>query len=161
MDFKQMKKYMDYVAEAAEGETEVMPWDLDEELEEGAAPLMLDIREPYEFDCMHINGSHNVPRGVLESACEWDYEETIPELVKAREREIVVVCRSGHRSLLAAKILMEMGYANVRSLKTGLRGWNDYEMPLVRREGEQPVLENNADRYFAPNVRKDQLKPKS
>ena len=122
---------------------------------------MLDIREPYEFDCMHIDGSHNVPRGVLESACEWDYEETISELVKAREREIVVVCRSGHRSLLAAKILIEMGYASVRSLKTGLRGWNDYEMPLVLREGEEPVLETNADRYFTPNVRKDQLKPKS
>ena len=56
-----MKKYMDYVAEAAEVVTEVMPWDLHEELEEGAAPLMLDIREPYEFDCMHIDGSHNVP----------------------------------------------------------------------------------------------------
>ena len=156
-----MKKYIDYVAEATEVVAEIMPWDLEEKFGECAAPLVLYIREPYEFDCMHIDGSHNVPRGVLESACEWDYEETIPELVTAREREIVVVCRSGHRSLLAAKILMEMGYANVRSLKTGLRGWNDYEMPLVRREGEEPVLETNADRYFAPNVRKDQLKPKS
>ena len=68
-----------------------MPWDLEEELGEVATQIVLDIREPYEFDCMHIDGSHNVPRGVLESACEWDYEETIPELVTAREREIVVV----------------------------------------------------------------------
>ena len=82
-------------------------------------------------------------------------------MVKSREREIVVVCRSGHRSLLAAQILIEMGYASVRSLKTGLRGWNDYEIPLVRREGEEPVLENNADIHFTPNIRKDQLKPKS
>ena len=81
---------------------------------------MIDIREPYEFDCMHIDGSHNVPRGVLESGCEWYYKDTIPVLVIAREREIVVVCRSGQGSLLAAKILMEMGYANVRYLKTGL-----------------------------------------
>ena len=56
---------------------------------------------------------------------------------------------------------MERGYTNVRSLKTGLRGWNDYEMPLVRREAEEPVLEINVDRYFAPNVRKDLLKPKN
>ena len=110
---------------------------------------------------MHIDGSHNLPREVPGSVCEWDYEETISELVTAREHEIVVVSRSGHRSLLAAKILMEMGYANVPFMKTGLRGWNDYEIPLVRREGEEPVLETNADRYFAPNVRKDQLKPKS
>ena len=55
-----------------------MPWDLEEELEGGTTPLILDFREPYEFDCMQIVGSSNVPRGVLESACEWDYEETIP-----------------------------------------------------------------------------------
>jgi rhodanese-related sulfurtransferase len=60
---------------------------LDEEHGEGAAALVLDIREPYEFDFMLIDGSHNVPRRVLESSCEWDYEETIPELVTARERE--------------------------------------------------------------------------
>ncbi len=86
-----MKKYMDYVAEATQVVAEIMPWDLEEELGEVATQLVLDIREPYEFDCMNIDGSHNVPRGVLESACEWDYEETIPELVTAREREIVVV----------------------------------------------------------------------
>ncbi len=62
-----MKKLMDYVAEAATLE-EVMPLDMEEVLEGGATPLILDIREPYEFDCMHIDGSSNVPRGVLESA---------------------------------------------------------------------------------------------
>ncbi len=41
-------------------------------MEGGATPLILDIREPYEFDCMHIDGSSNVPCGVQESACEWD-----------------------------------------------------------------------------------------
>ena len=77
---------MDYVADAAKVVEEVMPWDLEEELKGGATPLILDIREPYEFDCMHIGGSSNVPRGVLESACEWDYEETIPELVNSRDK---------------------------------------------------------------------------
>ena len=72
-----------------------------------------------------------------------------------------MVCRSEHRSLLEDKILMEIGYANVRSLKTGSHNWNDYEMPLVRREGQEPVLETNVDRYFAPSVRKELLKPKS
>jgi rhodanese-related sulfurtransferase len=155
-----MKKLMDYVAEAATLEEEVMPWDLEEELEGGATPLILDIREPYEFDCMHIDGSSNVPRRVLESACEWDYEETIPELVNSRDRDIVIVCRSGHRSLLAGRTLKEIGFSNVRSLKTGLRGWNDYEMPMVRQDGEDPVIEANADKYFTPQVREDQFKPK-
>ena len=109
---------------------------------------------------MHIDGSSNLPRGVMESACEWDYEGTIPELVNSRDRDIVIVCRSGHRSLLAGRTLKEMGFSNVRSLKTGLRGWNDYEMPMVRQDGEDPVIEANADKYFTPQVSEVQFKPK-
>ena len=41
---------MDYVAEAATLEEEVMSWDMEEVLEGVATPLILDIREPYEFD---------------------------------------------------------------------------------------------------------------
>ena len=155
-----MKKFMEYVAEAAKVVEEVMPWDLEEELKGSAAPLILDIGDPYEFDCMHIDGSSNVPRGVLESACEWDYEETIPELVNSRDRDIVIVCRSGHRSLLAGRTLKEVGFSNVRSMKNVLRGWNDYEMPMVRQDGEDPVIEANSDMYFTQQVREDQFKPK-
>jgi len=64
------------------------------------------------------------------------------------------------RSLLAGRTLKEMGFSNVRSLKTGLRGWNDYEMPMVRQDGEDPVIEVNADKYFTPQVREHQFKPK-
>ena len=73
-----MKKFMYYVAEAAKVVEEVIPWDSEEELKGSATPLILDIGEPYEFDCMQTDGSSNVLRVVLESACEWDYEETIP-----------------------------------------------------------------------------------
>ena len=85
---------------------------------------------------MRIPGSMSVPRGILESACEWEYEETIPALVQAREREVVVVCRSGYRSVLAAHSMQVLGYQNVVSLKTGLRGWKDYEQPLVDQAGD-------------------------
>lgn len=107
---------------------------------------------------MHIEGSINVPRGILESACEWDYEETVPELVQAREREIVVVCRSGYRSVLAAHSMNVLGYTNVVSLKTGLRGWKDYEQPLVDDEG-RPVDLDDADVYFTPRLRPEQRRP--
>jgi hypothetical protein len=40
-----------------------------------------------------------------------------------------------------------------------LRGWNDYEIPLVRQD-EDPVIEANADKYFTRQVREDQFKPK-
>ena len=89
----------------ANGVRELMPWDLEELLETDAEPLLLDIREPGEFNAMHIPGSLNVPRGVLEAACDYDFDETEPDLVKAREREIIVICRSGNRSVLAAETL--------------------------------------------------------
>ena len=138
---------------------EIMPWDLVERLKENPDLFLLDVREPYEFDAMHIPGSMNVPRGILESACEWDYEETEPELVNARNREIVVVCRSGYRSVLAAHSLQLLGFENVASLCTGLRGWNDYEEPLENSEGER-IDEDDADDYFTAKLRPDQVNPK-
>jgi rhodanese-related sulfurtransferase len=121
--------------------------------------LIVDVREPYEYDAMHIAGSINVPRGILESACEWEYEETIRELVEAREREIVLVCRSGYRSILAAHSMQVLGYSNVVSLKTGIRGWKDNEQPLCDKEGASVDLDD-ADVYFTPVLRPDQMRPK-
>ena len=53
-------------------------------------PMLLDVREPYEFDAMHIPNSVNVPRGILESACEWDFEETIPGAINMPYTEMAV-----------------------------------------------------------------------
>ena len=153
-----MKRYTDLVNEQAKAIEEIFPWDLEEKLKGEEKPLILDVREPYEYDAMHIEGSLNVPRGILESACEWDYEETVPELVEARQREVVVVCRSGNRSVLAAYTLKLLGFEKPISLKTGLRGWNDYELPLVDRQC-RPVDIEVADEYFANQVREDQLDP--
>jgi len=108
---------------------------------------------------MHIPGSINVPRGILESACEWDYEETVPELVQGRDREIVVVCRSGYRSILATHVMQVLGFTNVVSLQTGLRGWKDYEQPLEDAHGQEVDLDE-ADTYFTPVLRPDQMRPR-
>ena len=78
-----------------------------------------------------------VPRGILESACEEEYEDAMPPLVEGRDKEIVIICRSGLRSVLGAQMLQMMGFKNIASMKTGLRGWNDYELPLYNLEQEQ------------------------
>ena len=155
-----MSSYDDLVAEALTRVKEIMPWDLSRALAAGDKPLLLDVREPVEFALLHIPDSINVPRGVLEQSCEWDYDETVPELVAEREREIVVICRSGKRSALAADIMKKMGFAKVVSLKTGVRGWNDYEQPLVDANGN--LLDADAvDVLLAPRVRSNQRKPKN
>ncbi|MEA3275836.1 MAG: rhodanese-like domain-containing protein, partial [Pseudomonadota bacterium] len=79
-----MKNFIELVRGCLTDVREIMPWDLEERLQENPTLLVVDVREPDEFDAMHLAGSINVPRGILESACEWDYEETVPELVQAR-----------------------------------------------------------------------------
>lgn len=154
-----MKKFQEMIKECLQTVAEVMPWDLQEMQERGEQPLLLDIREPYEFDAAHIPGSLNVPRGILETACEYNYEETVPELVQAREREIIVICRSGNRSVLAAYVMQMMGYGSVKSLKTGVRGWNDYELPLRNGAGAD-LAQEQADEVLTVRLRPEQFAPK-
>jgi rhodanese-related sulfurtransferase len=153
-----MLRYLELVRNCLSEVKEIMPWDLVTRMEENPELLILDVREPYEFDALHIRDAINVPRGILESACEWDYEETVPVLVKARMREIVVVCRSGYRSVLAVRSMQLMGYERAVSLRTGLRGWNDYEEPLWSRDGAM-VETAEADQYFLGKLRPDQKAP--
>lgn len=153
-----VKRFRDLVEACRARVRELFPWDLAEALRRPQPPLILDVREPYEFSAAHISGALNVPRGVVELACEYGYEETVPKLADARERDIVVVCRSGNRSLLAGWVLQDLGFRSVWSLATGLRGWNDYEQPLVD-DLENCVDSDCAERLLSPGLRPDQVRP--
>jgi rhodanese-related sulfurtransferase len=153
-----MQKFVELMREWIGDIPEHMPWDLEERLKQNSDILLVDVREPHEFEAMRIPASINAPRGILESCCEWDFEETIPELVEARDREVVVVCRSGHRSLLSAKSLEILGFGNVASLKGGIKGWNDFDMPLIDAQGN-PVDPDEADEDLTAKLREEQLDP--
>jgi rhodanese-related sulfurtransferase len=154
-----VKRYADLLADALTRVAEIQPWDLAKRLALQRPPLLLDVREPAEFEQARIAGSINVPRGVLEQACEWDYDETVPELAGRRDRSIVVVCRSGNRSVLAADVMRQMGFGDVASLKTGVRGWNDFEQPLVDAAGSV-VDGDRAESLLAPRLRPEQKRPR-
>ena len=154
-----MSRYDDLVAEALTRVKEIMPWDLSRSLASGGQPILLDVREPSEFALLHIPGSINVPRGVLEQSCEWDYDETVPSLAAARNQEIVVICRSGKRSVLAADMMQRLGFTSVVSLKTGVRGWADFEQPLMNTNGDS-LDADAADELLATRPRPEQLKPR-
>ncbi len=77
----------------------------------------------------------------------------------SRVREIVVFCRSGNCSLLAADTLQQLGYTRVASLATGLRGWNDAEQPLVSGDGAS-VDPDAAEALLVPRLRAEQRLPK-
>ncbi len=146
-----MKSFQDLVDEITRHVIEIMPWDLDEKLKQNNLSLILDVREVPEFEKMHIRGSMNIPRGILEIACDYDNEKDAPDLVRAREQEVVVVCGSGKRSILAANSMQQMGYEKIYSLKTGIKGWNDYDLPLLNKDGNQ-VDADEVSKYLSFNT---------
>jgi glyoxylase-like metal-dependent hydrolase (beta-lactamase superfamily II)/rhodanese-related sulfurtransferase len=85
-------------------------------------PFVLDVREPHEYAEAHIPGAHLVPQAEL--ALRLD---EIP-----RDREILAVCRSGSRSLRAARFLKAIGYERVTNLAGGTQGWEQAGHPAER-----------------------------
>lgn len=154
-----MKTFTQLIADALPSIKEIYPWDLEEMLENNPELLLVDIREPKEFEFGHIKNALHVPRGILEAACDWNYTDTIPHLVEARKEPVVVICRSGNRSVLAAHTMKQMGYEDVYSLKTGVKGWNDSDGALFNSDG-QPVDPDEADAELSPPVSKEQREPK-
>ncbi len=158
-----MKTFNELIADALKRITEIFPWDLETILENSAPPpLLVDIREPYEFQAGHIQGAINVPSGILETAAEEDYEDTVPELAQAREAEVILICRSGNRSVLAADTLQQMGFQRVVSVKTGMRGWSDDDRPIYGLEidGKTPLIDSDlAFETFNQHPRPEQMRP--
>jgi rhodanese-related sulfurtransferase len=77
--------------------------------------LFLDCRDKFEFKKGHIPGSMNISRGLM----EWKIEKKIPN----KEQKIVMYCKSGGRSNLAAHAIQRMGYTNVTHLDGGIDAW--------------------------------------
>src|SRR5882672_11086920 len=104
------------VAQARRSIPEITVARAKEELERGQASLLLDVREPAEWEKGHIPGAVLAPRGML----EWYADPTTPyakaELTTKKDTRIVVACASGGRSLLAAQTLKQMGYTDVVSM---------------------------------------------
>jgi len=96
--------------------------ELQKELESGVPVLILDVREENELSGKlgRLENSVNIPVGSLKSR--------ISELKDARDREIIIVCRSGKRAERAAEILARNGFGNVKVLKGGMIAWQDLKM---------------------------------
>ncbi len=137
---------------------EIMPWNLSEYLEEKPDALIVDVRESHEFERLRIKEAITVPRGILESACSWDFNETVPELAAAKNRPILLICRSGHRSAFAALSMQILGFENVTSLRLGLKGLNDEDHPIYGAGGEL-IDADLAEEWLNPPVLDAQRSP--
>ncbi|MCY4272081.1 MAG: molybdopterin-synthase adenylyltransferase MoeB [bacterium] len=82
-----------------------------------AGAVLLDVREPDEFEQGAVPGSVHIPRGNLEP----NVESRLPD----KQAPVVAMCAGGVRSAFAALTLQEMGYANVVSMDGGFNRWKD------------------------------------
>jgi sulfur-carrier protein adenylyltransferase/sulfurtransferase len=99
---------------SGESEGDVSPVRLHQWRQSGEPVFLLDVREPHEYEICHLGG-RLIPLRQLEGH--------LPDL--PRTQRIVVYCRSGSRSALAARILRSAGFADVWNLRGGLLAWAD------------------------------------
>ncbi len=124
------KTYQELMAEARDSVPEVTIDEVQAQMENGARPTLLDVREREEYREGHLEGSVPLPRGFLEMRIE----EAVPD----KSAPIVAYCAGGVRSLIAARTLKEMGYENVTSMSGGYTAWKNAGYKWV------------ADRQFTP-----------
>lgn len=91
-----------------------------------AGSLIIDVREPGEFEAAHLPGAHNIPRGVIE------FKTGDHPALTNRDAQILLYCKSGGRSVLAAFNLQRLGYANVISLTGGFDAWESHHQSVAR-----------------------------
>lgn len=90
------------------------PAQLQQYLAEAATPpLLLDVREKWEFDICHLEQAQLVPMRFVPQACE-EIEQ---------DREIVVICHHGIRSRQVAMYMEQQGFTNLVNLSGGMAAW--------------------------------------
>lgn len=122
---------MDFVRAAKSCVKEITPQELLAKLNNKEDLLLIDVREHAEYEGGHIKGAHLVPRGIIEAAADAAFPKHVPELVAARDRQVVVYCATSGRSAMACAVLQMMGFKNVLNLGGGYMGWVAAGMPEV------------------------------
>ena len=92
---------------------EIGPSELSRKLDTGYDPLLIDVREPFEYEICHLRNSKLVPLGQL--------RQRLQEL--ERDRPMVVYCHHGNRSATAVRLLRQEGFAKAVNLKGGIEAW--------------------------------------
>jgi rhodanese-related sulfurtransferase/predicted small lipoprotein YifL len=119
------------VSAASEKAMAISPEQVKTKIDSGAFISLIDVREAPEHNAGFIPGAVNIPRGILEfqigNEVFWDEQFMyLPE----KEEEIIVFCKKGKRSILAALTLQKLGYENVRYIDGGWKAW-EMSYPLL------------------------------
>src|SRR3954463_10978720 len=105
---------------------EIEPFEAAEEIDGGDA-VLVDTREPHEYQEAHLENGKLVPPGLL--------SDEIATAAPERPPPPILYCRSGNRSALAAAQLQQLGYENVASMSGGILQWQEQGLPVVSPSG--------------------------
>jgi len=105
-----------------------------EKIKSTADIVIIDVGEENEFKAEHLDNAILIPRGLLEMKI--GKNDIFPEINKGvtpnKNQPILLYCKVGARSLLAAATLKKMGYKNIYHLKGGLEAWKSANLPLAK-----------------------------
>ncbi|HZU96790.1 MAG TPA: rhodanese-like domain-containing protein [Planctomycetota bacterium] len=101
---------------------QLSPMELKEALARAEPLVLLDVREPWEFDYCRIGGSQLIPLGELHERAE--------ELDKAKT--YVLICHHGVRSMHALHLLRHLGFEHLKNLRGGVEAWSAVEPGFPR-----------------------------
>ncbi|WP_018412303.1 rhodanese-like domain-containing protein [Methyloversatilis thermotolerans] len=87
--------------------------------------VVIDVRDDGEWSKGRISGARHIPSGQV--------GERLGELDKYKQRPVIVVCASGHRSASASATLRKAGFEQVFSLDGGIGAWEQAGLPLTRK----------------------------
>jgi len=123
IDYQQFCGITPHVAEPGEAEFEIAPADLKSRLDRGDRLVIVDVREPHEYEINHIRGSRLIPLGQV--------PERMHELSSADE--IILHCKAGLRSAKALAILRQAGFSRLKNLTGGIDRWAQEIDPTLPR----------------------------
>jgi rhodanese-related sulfurtransferase len=102
---------------------DITPLELQARLAASEPPVVLDVREPWELEVAQLAGTLNIPMNELPPRLS----ELDPN------QELVVMCRSGGRSMQVAQFLDRQGFRSVANLKGGILAWSQDVDPSIQK----------------------------
>ncbi len=134
-----MPTFREMLANAKSSIREIEPADAAEEIAAGPT-VVLDVREPDEYEQGALPGAVHIPRGTLETSVEG----RIPD----KSSHVVVYCAGGTRSAFAAQTMQELGYTDVASVIGGFNRWKDEGREWAAPRSLTPEQRNRYQRHL-------------
>ncbi len=114
---------------------EIQPAAVKQEMAQNKNVIVIDVRTPGEYTgpLGHIPGASLRP---LQNIDDW-----VNEFANENDAEIIMVCRSGNRSGVAAKYFVENGFTNVHNMVGGMKAWNRENLPVEKNPPKEAMNE--------------------